>query len=100
MRGQLLSATLYTAAIGCVAGVVWGLALDASVTTALFIGAVAGAVIGALLGWLARAVSHGGGSRSGIQTGEAMFVSGSIVALLAVLSIGAGLVVWLISVIA
>lgn len=99
MKGQLFWAALYTAAIGGVAGIVWGLALDVAVTTALVVGLVVGAVIGALLSWLAHAVAREASSRGGTQTGEAMFVSGSIVALLGVLSIGLGLLVWLIGLI-
>jgi hypothetical protein len=97
MRGQLFWAAFYASAIGGVAGIVWALALDVSLATALVVGLVVGAVIGATLGWLAHAVVRDVSSRGGdMQTGEGMFVSGSIVALLGMLSIGLGLLVWLI----
>lgn len=99
MVGVAFWDALYTAGIGAIGGVVWGFALDVDVWTAVIVGLAVGAVVGVFLTWLSRAASRDSQRRGGdLQMGEAMFASGGIVVLLAVLSIGLGLVVWLIRV--
>lgn len=84
---------VYAAVLGGVAGIVWGLALD-NVTNGLIIGVLVGLVVGAVLG-----VVGGSAVKGGLEAGEAMFVSGSLLAPLAAISIGLGVIVWLVRVI-
>jgi hypothetical protein len=94
MRRQVVAITPYTVVIGGIAGVVWGFALDVSIVTTLVVGLAVGAVVGAALGFFGGATFRGAR-----QDGEAMFVSGSIVAMLSLLTVGLGAVVWLVRVI-
>jgi hypothetical protein len=94
MRRQALAITPYTVVIGGVGGVVWGFALDVSIVAALVLGLAVGAVVGAALGFFGGAASRGG-----LQDREAMFVSGSIVSMLSLMTVGLGAVVWLVRVI-
>lgn len=92
-------AALYSAGIGGVSGVVWGLALDVDISTGLIVGLIFGALIGTFVVWLAQTASRDSArSGSDLQRGEAMFISGGLVGSLAALSIGLGLAVWLIRV--
>ena len=81
----------YAALLGGVAGIVWGLALG-DVSIGLIIGVLVGLAVGALLGVMAGLAMK----RGGVQSGEAMFVNGALLAPLAIVSIGLGLLVWLI----
>lgn len=93
MKRQVLTAMAYATVLGGLAGIVWGLALG-NVTNGLIIGVLAGLLVGAALG-----VMGGWAVKGGMEGGEAMFVSGSLLAPLAVVSIGLGVVVWLVRVI-
>lgn len=94
MRRQVLTATSYAAVLGGIAGIVWGLAVQGGIGSGLLVGILVGLVVGALLG-----VMGGSAVKGGVEDGEAMFVTGSMLAPLAVLSIGLGVLVWLIRVI-
>lgn len=92
MGRQLVTSMIYAAIVGGVVGIAWGLALGVSVITALVIGIVVGAVVGALLGLMGGAAS----SKNGMNNQEAMFVSGSLLGVIAVVSVGAAVGVWIV----
>lgn len=83
---------IYSIFVGIIGGLLWGNALKANISTALFIGGIVGIIVGFLVYLLGKAAKAG----SNIQKGEATFVNNSIITVFAVFVIGTGLVAWII----
>lgn len=75
-----------------VIGLVWCFALNADLKTGITYSAISGVIFGFLLGLIQNAVV----ARGNVKKGEGMFVSGSLLAMLTLLGVILGVIVWII----
>lgn len=86
----MLPTIIYGLIIGAINGVLWGAVFG--MTNGVIIGSVVGLILGILVGLLGKSASLGGN----VQRGEVTFVNSSILTMLAVFSIGLGIIAWLV----
>lgn len=83
---------IYGIIIGAIAGLSWGFGLGADLLAGLKIGSIAGVIVGILFTIFGKAATLGGN----VNKSEAVFVSSSMITVLAVLATVSGLIVWII----
>ena len=82
----------YTTIVGAAIGLVWSLALNFQLTSGLLYGGIVGLILGISLSFLNKAILN----RGNVQKGEAGAVTGSLLGLLFLVGVAAGLIAWLI----